>query len=270
MAFADFEEGAEGFPNELYLFKRGISERYTLTSSNAEITHLSEVYLPIQISRGAIEQNQEMERQPLNITIQRDAAVLDNFVGFPPTEIMTLTVFRFHDNDTPTPEVATIWQGRVLSVTWSGSQAKMNCEPVFTSLKRPGLRRKYSAQCPHILYGVECAISNFDFQVIATIGTITNGITIFSTDLIVAVDHFFGGYIEFENRDFRTVVGDDGAGTITINSSLPGLEAGSVITAFPGCAHDLDACKVKFDNIVNYGGFPYVPEVNPFGGTILF
>jgi len=270
MAYEDFEEGAEGFPVELYKFKRGLSEQYLLTSSNEPITFLSEVYLPVQIARGAIEQNQEMERQPLQIQIQRDAEILENFVGFPPTEIMTVTIFRFHENDTPTPEVVTIWQGRVLSNAWEGSQATLHCEPVFTSLKRPGLRRKYASQCPHILYGGECAISNFDFQVNATLTVVTNGVELTSPDFIVALDHFFGGYIVLDNREFRTVVEDPGLGTITIASSISGLEVGNTVAAFPGCAHDLDDCLVKFANIVNYGGFPYVPGVNPFGGTTLF
>jgi len=270
MAYEDFEEGAEGYPVELYKFNRGLSEQYLLTSSNEPITYLSELYTPIQITRGAIEQNQEMERQPLNIKIARDADVLENFVAFPPTEIMTVTIFRFHQNDGGTPETVTIWQGRVLSAQWSGSQATMHCEPVFTSLKRPGLRRKYSAQCPHILYGAECAINNTSFQQIATLSLITNGVDLFSADLIDSLDFYFGGYIVFDNREFRTIVGDDGVGTITIASILTELEVGSVVTAFPGCAHDLLDCEVKFDNVVNYGGFPYVPDINPFGGTTLF
>jgi uncharacterized phage protein (TIGR02218 family) len=270
MAYEDFEEGAEGYPVELYLFKRGLSERYTLTSSNEVITFDSEDYFPIQIQRATIEQNSEMERQPLNIKIQRDADVLQNFVGFPPTEIMTVTIFRFHNNDTPTPEVVTLWAGRVLSVDWAGSQATIHCEPVFTSLKRPGLRRKYSAQCPHILYGGECQLNNFAFSTVATVTAITNGVELFSASFVNSLDFYFGGYLQFDNREFRTIVGDDGAGNVIMANSISEFEVGDQVTIFPGCAHDLDDCVNKFSNIENYGGFPYVPVINPFGGTILF
>jgi len=46
-----------------------------------------------------VEQNTEIERHELKIDIQRDAEVLEGFVGFPPTQIMTLTIYRQHLND---------------------------------------------------------------------------------------------------------------------------------------------------------------------------
>jgi uncharacterized phage protein (TIGR02218 family) len=269
MSFASFETGPEGYPIELYLFKRGLSERYTLTSSDSVIDYLSEQYLPIQIERGKVEVNTEMERSPIKIKIQRNAELLTNFVTFPPTEIMTLTISRFHKNDTPTPEVAVVWQGRVLSAEWQGSQATLDCEPVFTSLKRPGLRRKYQAQCPHILYGAECKLDRFVYDVTDNL-TAVSGSVISAPAFAISVDYFFGGYVDFGNRLFRSIIGDDGAGNLTLSVPMTELEIGSTLTAFPGCAHDLDACENKFNNVINYGGFPYVPAVNPFGGTALF
>jgi uncharacterized phage protein (TIGR02218 family) len=266
MTFEAFEEGPEGYPIELYLFKRGVSERYTLTSSDDIISFQSEDYLPVQIRRENIEVNTEIERAPMNLDIQRDADILTNFVAYPPTEIMTLTIFRYHANDTPGLEFITVWQGRVLSAEWRGSKAVLTCEPVFTSLKRPGLRRKYQAQCPHILYGAQCGLNNFAFSATDNLTGVA-GAVITAPGFVDSVDFYFGGYMQFDNREVRTIIGDDGAGNLTLNIGLSELEIGSSVTVFQGCAHDLDACKNKFNNLENYGGFPYVPKINPFGGS---
>lgn len=269
MSFEGFEEGPEGYPVELYKFDRGLSQSYYYTSADADREYQSNNYETLQIQRDAIEVNSEMERASIKVRLQRDAGVLNNFIGFPPTEIINLTIFRYHENDGVTPEVVVVWQGRVLAANWEGSQASIDCEPVFTSLKRPGLRRKYQAQCPHILYGAKCKLDRFVYAVTTNL-TAVNGAVVTSPDFAIAADYFFGGYMSFDNREFRTIIGDDGAGNLTLAHVQGEITVGSQVQAFPGCAHNLADCKDKYNNILNYGGFPYVPGVNPFGGTILF
>ena len=40
----------------------------------------------------------------------------------------------------------------------------------------------------------------------------------------------------------------------------------SPILLLAGCDKSLDTCLNKFDNISRYGGFPYIPEINPVTG----
>jgi len=272
MTYEAFEEG-HGYPVELYQFKRGLSESYLQTSHDEDIFYQSDTYLSTQIQRGKIEQNAEIERQNMKIKIQRDNPILDNFIQFPPTEIITVTVLRYHANDGGTPEVATIWQGRVLTADFIGSGADLDCEPVFTSLKRPGLRRKYQTQCPHVLYGPKCQVNNFAFNTFGTLSVI-NGPEVTAPQWVnLGTNNAYlrGGYIQFDNRDLRTIIDyNRSAGIITMASGLDILELGNSVNAFPGCQHDLGDCKNIFNNIINYGGFPYVPSKNPFGGGRIF
>lgn len=273
MTFEAQEEG-DGYPVELYEFRLGLTESFFLTSHDAEIDFQSNTYIPQQMQRQSVEQNTEIERQELKIDIQRDADILAIFVAFPPTEIMTLTIFRQHLND-PASEFVVVWKGRVLTVEWSGSKAAIACEPVFTSLKRPGLRRKYQSQCPHIHYGAECKVNNLAFQVIGTISSFTPNTITAPEWAATAAEFYNGGYVVFNSVNFRTVLGDDGAGTLTL-VARPGaepftdIEIGSAVEAFPGCNHDLADCNDRYSNVENYGGFPYSPDRNPFGGTILY
>ena len=57
-----------------------------------------------------------------------------------------------------------------------------------------------------------------------------------------------------------THVGD----TVTILGKMPGIVAGNVITAYPGCPHTIEACHTLFNNTENYGGQNLIPERNPF------
>lgn len=269
MTFVAQEEGF-GQPVELYEFRLGVTAQFFLTSHDAEITFQNNVYIPHQMQRQAVEQNTEIERHELKIDIQRDAEVLEGFVGFPPTQIMTLTIYRQHLNDLAN-EFVVVWKGRVLTIEWSGSKAAIACEPVFTSLKRPGLRRKYSSQCPHIHYGLECKVDNDLFRVIGTVSSFSTNIITAPEWAVTGVGFYDGGYLQFDQIHFRTILDDDGAGTLTIVTPFPvELGVGSFVDAFPGCAHDLADCVTRYNNIDNYGGFPYSPDRNPFGGTTLF
>jgi hypothetical protein len=51
---------------------------------------------------------------------------------------------------------------------------------------------------------------------------------------------------------------------VTILSAINGLKAGDIVEVYAGCARDLDTCLNKFNNTINFGGFPYIPLNNPF------
>lgn len=51
-----------------------------------------------------------------------------------------------------------------------------------------------------------------------------------------------------------------GAGTIVLAQPLPyPPAAGDAFVAYPGCDKSQRTCQMKFDNLRNFGGFPYVP-----------
>jgi hypothetical protein len=45
-----------------------------------------------------------------------------------------------------------------------------------------------------------------------------------------------------------------------------GYYGGVPLTLYPGCDHLKATCLAKFDNLPNYGGFPYIPARNPLDG----
>ena len=258
-----------GNPVELYKATLGTVD-YLYNDSDSDIVYNSETYSPITISRSSIDQNDEINRSGIKVTVPRDNDLADVFRVYAPAEVVAITIFRGHLDD---GEFKTIWSGRVISCDWSGVKATLECESVFSSLKRPGLRRNYQAQCPHVLYGVACGLNQLTHQTTDNVSVISG-----STVSVPAASGFADGYFNGGFLQFYTSTGlgqvrfiaDHTSDVLTLVAPIPELSVSDSVNVFPGCKHTLDDCTNKFDNLVNYGGFPYVPKVNPFGGGSAF
>lgn len=273
MTFATYETSQQaGAPIELYEFTVGV-QTYRYTSAPEDITYQTKIYQAFQLSRSAIEDTGELPKNQLTIEAQRDFPVSDLFRIAPPSDVVLLNIRRLHFDD-PDLEPKLIWSGRVLNCEWTArSTCSLTCESFYTALKRRGLRRLYQRQCPHILYGTACGVANTAWKT-TVIVTTASGLTVTSPAIDLLADGYFaGGYLEwesapgvYERRAIRSHVGD----AITLTHPVVGLAGGSEVDLFAGCDHSLATCGGKFGNTANYGGFPYVPKVNPFGGGSIF
>lgn len=270
MTFNTYERAIQlGRPVELYVFENGL-DVYRYTSADHDVTHDGKTYTAYPIQRGAIEVTMERGRNNLQIKGPRTLPVSDVFRVQPPSDVVTLTVYRFHEID-PDSELIVMWMGRVLSVRWdSALTITLQCEPVTYSLERPGLRRLFQRQCPHVLYGGKCGLDRDDWAEPATLIGV-DGLTVTSVEFDALADNYLsGGYIEFTtesgNTDRRFITAHTGA-AITINFTSSDLAVGMSVTAYPGCDHTTATCNSKFGNSANYGGFPYIPVKNPMEGS---
>jgi uncharacterized phage protein (TIGR02218 family) len=274
MTFNAFETSLEdGQPIELYEFTIGV-KTYRYTSYLEDIIYQTKTYTQVQISRGEIEDSGEVPKNSLTIECQRDLEVADLFRIAPPTDVVILNIRRLHLGDGINPESKLMWTGRVLTSEWStGGLARLTCESLYTALKRRGLRRLYQRQCPHILYGAACGVPATSWKHTISVNNIT-GVSLIDLAIQALGDNYFaGGYIEWERepgvierRAIRTHVGD----TVTLSYPVEGLVNGATIDFFAGCDHTTNTCGSKFNNRLNYGGFPFIPRINPFGGANVF
>lgn len=258
-----------GQPVELYEFRHGTT-LYRYTSADTDQVFDSATYAAAPMSRNAIEATHEMARGALKIDCARTLPLLDLFMPLPPGDVITVTVRRFHRGDA---ESAVIWMGRVLNVSWDGLRANIHCESIYTSIKRPGLRRMYQKQCPHVLYSANCGVNRAAYKVTRTVQSIA-GLAITFDDMgSFAAGRFAGGYVEWSGGGAnveRRAIRDHSGGVITVNFQPVGLSVGATVDIYPGCDHTTATCNSKFDNVLNYGGMPYIPGKNPFDGTPIF
>lgn len=262
----------DGSPVELYEFDYQ-NTYFRYTSAALPVVRSGFTYEPRPIRRSAIQNTARVEKGTLTVRAFRDLGAARLFEVQPPSSMVGLRIYRRHTEDADA-EFAAIWSGRVLVASWSGNEVELECEPLTISLRRPGLRRYYQRSCPHILYGVGCNLVAADFSTVVNTFTVVDELTIDVNDLVLDPDNYYaGGYIEYENAstgktEFRTVR-TSSAGRLNLALPALGLLGATEMTVYRGCAHNVDACKT-FNNLDNYGGQPYIPLRNPFGGTTVF
>lgn len=258
---------------ELYEFAYA-TKIWRYTSADEDQTLNGNIYVALDsVTRSKVDQSQELNKSNVKITVPYDNLVAAEFIEYPPEEVMSLIIYRIHRNDGDTAEYSIIWHGRVLNAEWKGVKAELLCEAVFTSLKRPGLRRRYQTQCPHILYGNQCTINKDLYSISGTVSVITSTVINISFGAI-PIDGFLAGGI-FSFTDLNSIVHKRAiesniSNDITVSYPIGDLVIGSTVTLYPGCRHNLFDCENKFSNDINYGGFTHTPGVNPFDGKTIF
>lgn len=250
-------------PQELYRFVLGATV-WRYTTAQAKVTFAGEDYAPAPLRRSAIEQTKEFGRAALTLEAAEDLPVAQPFVIGPPDGVLSLTVFRQHAGD---GEFITWWKGRVVSVAFGPGTLRLRCEPIFTTLKRSGLRAHYQIGCRHALYNGGCRVNAADYRVTGIVQAVS-GVAVSAPEFLAQPDGWFvGGRLAALGAQ-RMIVASSG-GTVSLSSPIPGLAAGLTFEAYPGCDHTLATCASKFANHLNYGGFPYTPVKNPFAGDAI-
>jgi uncharacterized phage protein (TIGR02218 family) len=253
-----------GAPVELYEFSLDAST-WRYTSADADQSYGGETFEAVPLGRSEIDESAEINRQNLQITVAIDHPVADLFRETQPAGMVLLRVRRLHRSD---PEAVIIWMGRVLNCEWSGREAILTAEPLYTSIRAPGLRRMYSRLCPHVLYGTACRA---DPEAFASTGTVTSvaGLAVQVSGAHSGTAGYWAGgllaWVDGTGHIRRVAIeSHSGSGQIRLIAPLPGLGAGATVTLWPGCDHTLTACREKFDNRENFGGFKWIPGTNPF------
>jgi uncharacterized phage protein (TIGR02218 family) len=254
-----------GRPIELYRFVHG-STVWTY-SSGPEVTYGGETYAAFSVGRDEIGQTGELHKAGLNVLLPRTCELSLLYLVGNPESVVTLTIYRTHVGISDGPIV--YWKGRVVSVEWSGAQARLTCESVFTSLKRPGLRARYQRMCRHALYSAQCGANKDAHAFPGTVAAINAAKTVLTVSSAGALSAGWltGGMVQTPTGGFLFITGHTGSSLTLANPC--GLAVSDAITLYPGCARNRETCQTKFSNILNFGGWPWIPQRNPFDGRSL-
>ncbi len=260
----------DGRPVELFDFVRdGSHTRYA--SQSQDVPYAGDTYTASAISHDEIDQSNELAKLGLKVTFPRDDAFALGYVGTLHDAITTLTIRRGHLSDGD-GQFEVIWKGRVVGGEINGAEITLTCESIFTSVRRMGLRARYQTTCRHALYGRGCNLDMADFATSATV-TAASGVSLTVTEAALQADGFYnGGMVQTADGGLRFIMAHAGE-QITLSRASDSILADvtdlgtASITLYPGCAHDTAACDGTFNNLANFGGFPYIPWKNPMGGS---
>ncbi len=249
-----------GRPVELFQFTDG-KQFWRYCTGDEPIAYLGNSYQPATIVRGATEASQEFGKSQMQVRIPADlplakfmaSQIANNFIG--------ITLFRTHVDDT---EFITYWRGRVVSSEWRNHECTLTCEPVFTGLQRAGLRALYQRPCRHAVYSSSCGVDKALHAIETTVDTAVLNQVFVTIAGTFPNNHFTGGMLKTDEGS-RVIIQHIGTSLILI-TPIAGLNGGKEITLYPGCDHTFLTCKSKFDNGINFGGQPWLPQKNPFTG----
>jgi uncharacterized phage protein (TIGR02218 family) len=142
--------------------------------------------------------------------------------------------------------------------------AKFTCKSKVEDLNIQLPRNILQPTCIHTLFDSGCTLSKAAF---AVNGTVQVGSTVnkLLTTLVNADSYFDNGQLVFNSGPNAGHVVSvkkylNSAGEVFFFVPLPAAPgAGDTFTIYPGCDKTQATCTGKFSNLVNFGGFPYVP-----------
>lgn len=233
------------------------------TSGTEPFTHAGNAFAPLAMRRTGIEVKKELSRSNQEISVPLLCDIAQRWMLRTVDTPVFLTIYRADDEG-----VAVIWKGRMTQVQANSAICTLLFETVYTALTRNAGRRKYQRTCPHVLYGHGCFVDRNDFQTFALVTAVAGDTLVSSAFESFENDWFSGGILSTMNG-FQRLIRSHTGDTLILSRELPELsqayaENGPIIVkAYPGCDRSVFACKTKFSNAPNYGGFPTIPVEQP-------
>lgn len=263
--------------SELYRFT-GRNKTWHFTSDEQDIEWNGDTYEAAPLGRSEPEASQDITQAGIEVFLPRDNEVASELLRYIGDDIVSLDVFRYdHDAE----DYGVFWKGRIVDIQTEGDEVRLTAESFFTSLRRSGLRARFSKICRHNVYGEDGCRADPNDHVETLVWTN------YENKIITVPDA-----ADFDSGWFTggKIVTQDGAEGYIIRHSGSALELtrhldffaqteagygnsygeyydGSTVDVYPGCNKTLSQCRDKFDNTDNFGGFPWIPSKNPFGGS---
>jgi len=255
-----------GLPIEGFEFAAPNNVFYRYTSSEVDRTINGLAFTTIAIERSAVKSGtHEDDNLDLQISMPVSTPLIQKYAFNVAPPSLTLTLYRYHLGTSSATDWIILWKGQVTSFTVAGRVATLRVPGVFASFLSGTIpNRFYQAQCGHVLFDSRCKVNVALSQSTTTVASITDDRTI-----VVVNDGFADGIciagemINNVTLERRTVV-NNVANVITLAYPFSTITVSDSVELRAGCLHSAAYCKNTFNNIVNFGGFPYIPNNNPF------
>ena len=160
----------------------------------------------------------------------------------------------------------------ITNAFWTGEFWKAEVEGIARKLQ-PQVGKVFTRTCRHILGDTGCGIALSQWKASKAVTQVDTQRLTFRTDEITLVngtvcnvdDDLNGGYVEWtsgNNDEMKCDIKDYTAVnqiiTLQINTEFD-IEIGDTFDVYYGCDKNASTCKSPFDNLLNFGGFPFIP-----------
>jgi hypothetical protein len=275
-----------GAPIELVQFISG-SSAWRLTGDVDPQAHLGQGFTPTEMRVGPVRQTDEADAGSVVVSLPRDHELADLLLSGLLYDPVAVTVFRRHrpsasaavaleaqlEDPTLSPPTIAPFTGQVSQAAISGGELVITCTPLQALLQIQIPQRVVSRLCPHMQYGVACGLSLEDWlepHVVTAIspdGMTLTIPTLFDLGFADGVTHFPAGILRFNGRH-RMVVSQAGT-DLRLLGPMPGLVVDDTVEIAASCERQVVRCHVQFNNLRHFGGFPGMPDRNPFAERLI-
>lgn len=148
------------------------------------------------------------------------------------------------------------WSGRVIGATLAGTKITIVTDSSEKASSRNPTGARFALHCWKNLYSTTCGAVKANFK--TTLAVTVSG-TIVTLPGVQDLNKFAGGVIE-KAGESRRIIRNSGT-TLEISTPFVSSASGSA-DLYLGCNLTSEECT-KFNNLVNFGGFEYIPILNP-------
>jgi len=274
VTFQAFETSDElSRPVELYTITIG-TDVFRYTSTEGSFTRGGNTFLPVPISRGELTYGPDERASPLEIMLPAAHEIPRRYIIIPPGLAAVVSVQRTQVDD-PDQEIIDLFNGQIHAVRFDedGERAVLTVFSIEHDLGAEMPRFGYQSLCNHVLYDSGCTVDENDpaFKFTGIVSA-ESGSTI---TVIAAGSHnpdpgfFVAGFVKPQGfTDFRMVIAQAGD-LLTLLLPFPVPLLHSVVTINSGCDHLVHGhCAQRYNNVINHGGFGFVPVRNIFIGGL--
>lgn len=253
-------------------FEHGSFGPFAYTNAEEDIVRAGITYRTWPIKNSDISTTGTLDKSDVTITMGTGSGLESEFIGYPPSQVINLTIFQGHMDDLPSlVDYPAEWLGRINAPEYNDNEVSFNAVPVSASIQRPGLRRNYQLGCPHVLYGAECKANKSRATVDRTVVSLVRNLVTVSPTLTagaISAASYVGGLLEWTlpngKKETRTIAKVDAGGNdLTIRGNLRGLSVTTQVKVVLGCPHNMTGCSTLHANIHNFGGQFAIPLDNP-------
>jgi hypothetical protein len=261
---------------DLYRFVEGTVIN-TFTSSNEAEVYTSpiatgpETYVSKIMGRGEISDKAQPTKGSLDITFPLNDDFAQHLLNSGIDSVVRVDIYSKDEAGV----FRTEWRGRLSKTAPKDKEITVTFESVFSANRRVGSRRVFQRTCPYAVYGPGCTLSLAAFLTAATVTAMSaDGRTLTVPEAAAKPNGFYlAGVIQMPDGSMRYISGHVGSTLVMIRSS-DSLNAAFAaaspvdVNIAKGCTQLQITCgDSDFNNLLDFGGFPYMPFTNPIAGS---
>lgn len=268
MAYNDNElSQSNGTPRELYRFV-GTYATYRYTSDTkarkwqAPDEDAEHFYFPIAMERDEITAgtpDDDNLEATIRLPANTELATVYAFNTSPPD--LALTIWRFHTLD----DVRPYWRGTITHIAIEDGIASLSSpSELGRAMQQDFPNFYYQSPCNHVLYDARCGVDYAEWSDELNVTAVNSKLITLAPIPANLNGQLVGGELVLPSGERRMIVSQAG-NVVEVNFPFAALNVGTLATIAAGCNYAYDGdCKLKFDNQLRFGGFPFVAEDNIF------